>query len=130
MARDLPAGQRITGLDYIFTDKSQTLEQFVDAAYKATKLRDMDFAKTLFLKKPAELTALNDPFLKMSEAVFPMSEEIAKTNESFAANVTALRKDYLVALYDWKGKGLYPDANGTIRFTWGPVKGYKPADAV
>ncbi len=25
---------------------------------------------------------------------------------------------------------LYSDANGTIRFTWGPLKGYKPADAV
>jgi hypothetical protein len=25
---------------------------------------------------------------------------------------------------------MYSDANFTIRFTWGPVKGYKPADAV
>ena len=34
------------------------------------------------------------------------------------------------ALYAWKGKGMYPDANGTIRFTSGRVKGYKPRNAV
>ena len=55
-----------------------------------------------------------------------MSEEINKNNQVFGANVTALRKDYMDALYEWKGTGMYPDANGTIRFTWGPVKGYKP----
>jgi hypothetical protein len=25
---------------------------------------------------------------------------------------------------------MYPDANGTKRFTWGKIKGYRPADAV
>jgi len=34
------------------------------------------------------------------------------------------------ALYEWKGKAMYPDANGTIRFTSGKVKGYKPRNAV
>jgi V8-like Glu-specific endopeptidase len=33
-------------------------------------------------------------------------------------------------LYEWKGTGMYPDANSSIRFTWGNVKGYKPRDAV
>jgi hypothetical protein len=130
MVRDLPPNQRITGLDYIFSDPSKTLEQFVDAAYQSTKLGDMEYAKGLFLKKPEELSRLNDPFLRMCQAMLPMSEEIAKTNESFAANVTALRKVYLDGLYAWKGTGMYPDANGTMRFTWGPVKGYRPADAV
>jgi hypothetical protein len=51
-------------------------------------------------------------------------------NETFAANVTDLRKEYINALYEWKGSNLYPDANGTIRFTYGNVKGYAPKDAV
>jgi hypothetical protein len=44
--------------------------------------------------------------------------------------VTDLRKVYLEGIYEWKGKNMYPDANGTMRFTSGPIKGYKPHDAV
>jgi hypothetical protein len=59
-----------------------------------------------------------------------MSEEIEKSMESFGINVEALRKEYLDALFEWKGSNMYPDANRTIRFTWGPIKGYSPADAI
>jgi len=59
-----------------------------------------------------------------------MSEEINKVQESFGINVEALRKEYLDALFEWKGTTMYPDANRTIRFTWGPIKGYSPADAI
>ena len=34
------------------------------------------------------------------------------------------------ALYEWKGSGLYPDANRTLRFSYGQIKGYSPSDAV
>ena len=30
----------------------------------------------------------------------------------------------------WRGGNLYPDANGTMRLTYGTVKGYSPRDAV
>jgi hypothetical protein len=68
--------------------------------------------------------------MKMAIQLYPLGQEIQKTNEVFAANVTEIRKEYLDALYAWKGKGMYPDANGTIRFTSGKVKGYKPRNAV
>jgi hypothetical protein len=130
MASELPQGQRITGLEYLFANKSKTINQLVDEAYAATKLKDPEFVKGLLKKTPAELDALNDPFLKIAASIYPMSEEIRKTSMAFGANVTELRKVYLDGLYEWKGTGMYPDANSTIRFTWGPVKGYKPADAV
>ena len=130
MASELPAGQRITGLEYIFSNKSKTIEQFVDEAYKTSKLNDMEYAKSLCSMSSKELEALNDPFIKMAAAIYPMSEEINETNRVFAARVGEIRKQYLDGLYEWKGKGMYPDANGTIRFTYGPVRGYDPADAV
>jgi hypothetical protein len=130
MANSLPPDQRIKGIDYIFNDKSKTISQFVDDAFKTSKLLDVDYAKSLFGKSSKELEALNDPFIKMTANLYPLSEEIRKTNEVFAANVTAIRKDYIDALFAWKGTNLYPDADGTMRLTWGPVKGYRPADAV
>ena len=130
MADALQPGQRITGLDYILNDHTQTIQQYADNAVATSKMNDLEFAKTMYKKSSKELEALNDPFMKMAISLYPMGQEIQKTNEVFAANVTEIRKDYLGALYAWKGKGMYPDANGTIRFTSGRVKGYKPRNAV
>jgi hypothetical protein len=130
MATALPADQRITGLEYILSDDSQTIQQFADNTVATSKMNDLEFAKSLYKKSSKELEALNDPFMKMAIQLYPMGQDIQKTNEVFAANVTEIRKEYLEALYAWKGKGMYPDANGTIRFTSGRVKGYKPRNAV
>ena len=130
MASQLPSDQRIKGLEYVLGNNSASIEQFADNAYKNTKLADVEYAKSLFKKTPAELAALNDPFINMAISMAPEYDELQKNGVKFNANVTFIRKQYLNAIYEWKGTGLYPDANGTIRFTWGPVSGYKPADAV
>jgi hypothetical protein len=130
MAQALPEAQRITGLGFIYSEANRNPEAWVEEAYKTSKLKDPEFAKSLIGKSTAEIENTGDPFIRIAAGIYPMSEEAAEVNRSFGANVTALRKDYLEALYEWKGSAIYPDASGTIRFTWGPVKGYKPADAV
>jgi len=130
MANELPADQRITGLESILRSPSKPIEQFVDEAFKTSKLLNLKYAQSLFKKTSAELDTLNDPFLLIAKLIYPSSEEINKANDNFAAKVTELRKQYIDALYAWKGANLYPDANRTIRFTYGKVKGYSPADAV
>ena len=130
MAAALPADQKIHQLDYILADKNRTVEQFVDEAFRTSKLNDPAYAKTLLDMSSAQLEALNDPFITLAVHLYPLNQEIQKTGELFSANVTDIRRQYLEALYEWKGTGLYPDANGTMRFTSGVVKGYFPADAV
>lgn len=130
MAEALPSNQRISGIDFIFNTPGMTTEQWVNDAYASSKLKDLEFVKRIIGKSTSELEKLNDPFLKIAAGIYDLSDEAAKMNQAFGANVTALRKVYLEGLYEWKGSALYPDASGTIRFTWGPVKGYKPADAV
>jgi hypothetical protein len=130
MADTLPMNQSIRGISYIFKDKSKTIEQFVNDAYKTSKLSDPGYAKSLFKKSSTDLAALNDPFINMAIGLYPVSEEMQKTMQTFGSNVIDIRKYYLDALYEWKGKTLYPDANSTIRFTSGNIKGYQPRNAV
>ena len=130
MAGALPAGQRITGLEYILANNGQSVEAFADKAVAASRMHELEYVKSLVTKTSKELEAMDDPFIKMAIRLYPMGQEIQKTNEVFAANVTDIRKEYLEALFAWKGKTLYPDANGTIRFTSGKVRGYKPRNAV
>ncbi|NQV03571.1 MAG: S46 family peptidase [Bacteroidia bacterium] len=126
----LPEGQRIESLDYVFNQPDGSVEIFVDEAYKNSKLNDLEYVITLLDKSTDELKALNDPIITMMANLYPYIEENREMNNTFGTIVIDLRKQYIDALYEWKGSTLYPDANSTIRFTYGPVKGYSPQDAV
>jgi hypothetical protein len=129
MVKELPEGQRIEGLEYIFSG-DQSIDEFVEAAYAKTKLGDVEYAKSLFNMSSKKLEALDDPLITIAAKMYDETEKRRKRTLKFNANIISLRKEYIDLLYEWKGEGLYPDANGTMRFTWGHVAGYKPADAV
>ncbi len=129
MAKALPANQKINGLAYVI-ESEKTPEAIVEEYWQNSKMSDPEFAASIVGKTSAELEALNDPFIKMAAALYPELEETATQGEYFSAGVISIRKIYLDALYEWKGSTMYPDANGTMRFTYGNVRGYSPADAV
>lgn len=54
----------------------------------------------------------------------------AGANE-YAEELSSLQKTYTAGLLEWrKGEPSYPDANFTMRLTWGHVMSYSPKDAV
>jgi len=126
----LSKGQRIKGLEYILKGGNEAIDKFVEEAYAKTKLKDVNFVKGLYFKKRNYLMKLNDPLINLAAKLYPETEALRKRNERFAAVIEQLRKDYINALYIWKGSAMYPDANRTIRFTYGNVAGYNPRDAV
>lgn len=126
--QNLPADQKIIPLETIL--KKKDLKTFVEKAYAKTKLKDPAFAKDLFYKSTKELMALNDPFIQLAASLYDLNQQIKEEKKSFNAHIDELRRAYIDALYAWKGEGLYPDANGTVRFTYGYIKGYQPRDAV
>ena len=68
----------------------------------------------------AFLTSLRGSLTKVIPAVMAGNEAAA-----------AARKTYTAGLLEWKkGEPSYPDANFTMRCTYGTVKGYSPKDAV
>ncbi len=130
MAGKLPSDQRITAVDKISGQPGFNIRTFTEKAYAFTKLKDPEYVKALIGKSPLELEQTGDPFILLAAGLYPLNEEINKTQSAFAATVIDIRRQYMEALYEWKGKAMYPDANGTIRFTSGRIKGYKPGNAV
>jgi hypothetical protein len=130
MASKLPPGQRLEGLDKIIGEKGGGIMKFVDEATLVSKFNNLEFAMSAFRMSSKELEALKDPFIDLAIALYPVIEESGEAANIFSAKVGELRLRYMDALYEWKGTGLYPDANGTMRFTSGPIRGYNPADAV
>lgn len=59
-------------------------------------------------------------------------DRIAPTYDDLQLKISGLERDYMAALLELSPPDarLFPNANGTLRVTYGQVKGYSPADAV
>lgn len=55
---------------------------------------------------------------------------LAARTANFASKIDRLRLLYQQAMAEMKGNTPYPDANSTLRFSYGNVKGYSPREAV
>lgn len=126
---NLPDEQTIAILKNMFKDDG-AIDHFVENAYDKARLADLDYAKLLFKKTSKELENLGDPLISLATALYPEFEALKDRRRVFNAQIKELRKSYLEALLAWKDGQIYPDANSTMRFTYGRIAGYQPADAV
>ena len=78
----------------------------------------------------AQLAARNDAMLNLAAAITPLSLDIERQQKELGGAMSRLRPMYMDALRASSGGRLYPDANGTLRITFGNVKGYAPRDGV
>jgi hypothetical protein len=102
----------------------------VEAMYAKTVLGDPAKRLELLGLKPAPLAAVDDPFLKLAAAMEQELRVLREESKGLGREGADLKMTYEAAILEMK-KGAYaPDANGTIRFTYGPVMGYQPRDAV
>ena len=84
------------------------------------------FAETPNLEMAAEIYKSTNDWFK---------ENIAPTLLAVNKEITLLYRSYMKGQMEYNdvtngGKIFYPDANSTLRVTYGKVKGYKPADAI
>ncbi|QND69030.1 S46 family peptidase (plasmid) [Mesorhizobium loti] len=98
----------------------------LDRLYADTKLADTA-TRLGWLGKPATaFEASDDPFIKLAVALYPgdIAAEVAKKDR--AGRTQAPRATYMQGLRVYRqaiGQPVYPDANGSLRITWGKVAG-------
>ncbi|MCJ7458921.1 MAG: S46 family peptidase, partial [candidate division Zixibacteria bacterium] len=134
-AVQLPPGQKIQAVEKIFQgkegqDKNKVLEQFVSFLYGNTKLGSAEDRLKMYDMTNKKLLKLNDPFINFAKDLEKDREEMRIRNKTFSGALNRLRPKLIQAYLEWKKGTSYPDANGTIRFNYGEVKGYIPRDAV
>jgi hypothetical protein len=84
-----------------------------------------------FLDKPALKVLQNDLAFKSARSVFSHYANFMPAIQQIDAKVQRTERLFLKGLREMSPDALfYPDANGTMRFTYGTVGGYHPADAV
>ncbi|HLX12512.1 MAG TPA: S46 family peptidase, partial [Bacteroidota bacterium] len=130
---DLPEAQQIKAIKAIVKDKTgadreKVIRDFADDIYGDSHLTDT--AKAAKMASESADDIRDDRFVKfviaLDEDFMPLIDHVNKYN----SNIVRLRGQWLKAYMAWKGEDIYPDANSTMRFTYGTVKSFNPRDAV
>ncbi|MFL6710454.1 MAG: S46 family peptidase [Massilia sp.] len=124
----LPAKMHPPGLDAMVPATSA-----VPAMYKATELGDT--AKRLaWMNKDVEaFKKSDDPFIKLAVRMQDVSLALENRRKELSGNLEKVIPQYMGAVIAWKksqGKPVYPDANSTLRVTFGTVAPYVARDGV
>jgi hypothetical protein len=114
----------------------------IDKKYKGNidKFVDDIFAKSLFatqeklnafLSKPVLKTLQSDPLYLATSSIYKTSQDVSKSSSQFDAALATGRRLWIAALMEMSPeKTQYPDANSTMRLSYGTVQDYDPRDAV
>ncbi len=116
--------------DLLSKPSDEAIEKYVDSLFDKTSLSDTDTRLYLIEMKPDELLNLNDPLLNLAAELEKEMRILREEDKALSQEELDLKKIYLDALIKQKEGRIAPDANSTIRFTYGFIKGYTPRDAV
>jgi len=129
-AAALPAEQRIRELDKLAgltagmtkADSDAAVDAYLEKLMAGTKLAEHDARMALFDKTPAEIAATRDSFVDLALALDPLDQQVREAEKRRAGAASRVRPRYAKALLAEAGGLVAPDANSTLRVTYGQVK--------
>ncbi len=105
-------------------------DKFVDAMFDKSVIVNQTKLNT-FLDKPNKKVLEKDPGFKASRSIFGKFMELRTKTAEFDTDLAKGRRLYIAGLMEMqKDRVFYPDANFTMRITYGTVGDYDPQDAV
>jgi hypothetical protein len=106
------------------------IDKFVDYIFAKSVFSNKEKLNA-FLDKPDLKTLQKDPVYLTGTSINTMNRSVAGELQSFDTNLTIGRRLWMAALMEMiPEKTLYPDANSTMRLSYGSVLDYEPRDAV
>ena len=131
-AKLIPAEQRISIFKQIGENFGGNTDAFVDACFDKSIFRSQA-ALDAFLQNPDIKTLREDLMVQYSKSV---KDGYNATSNAMKAETDAYNlahKTWVAGMLDLKAKNgtpVYPDANSTLRLTYGKIGSYEPADGV
>ena len=129
----LPAAQRVAAIDaWLGGNDAAAVKRALDRL-AGTALGSTDERLKWLSADRAAFEASTDPAIQYAVAVMPTLLQLEQERKTRAGENLAARPVYLQAVADYKnsqGEFVYPDANLSLRITFGNVTGYVPRDGV
>ena len=129
----LPAAQRVAAIDaWLGGNDTAAVKRALDRL-AGTALGSTEERLKWLSADRAAFEASTDPAIQYAVAVMPTLLKLEQERKTRAGENLAARPVYLQAVADYKnsqGEFVYPDANLSLRITFGNVTGYVPRDGV
>ena len=127
----LPAAQRIEAVDRAFAGLDEAgISRRVDALYAESKVFDLAARSAMFDETPDALRARKDPLLDLGFALDAERLSLKERRNVAAGATLRLRPAWRRAVIAEAGRPVAPDANSSLRVTFGRVQGYVPREAL
>jgi hypothetical protein len=131
----LPEGARVAALDqalekYAPQSHTDAIPRLARDLVSGTRLGVEAERMKMFGMKKEELLALRDPCIDFIAALGGEIDAMNDRDKARDGALSRLNPLWIELLGLYTGKPLYPDANGSLRLTYGKVVGYHPHDAV
>jgi hypothetical protein len=106
---------------------ARAIDKALDGFYGKTTLEAEPVRMGLLAAKPAAVKRSRDPFVKLAVALWPRVKQRQERDEAWIGELALLAPVYAEGLLGFLGGMVAPDANGTLRISYGTVRGYRPA---
>jgi hypothetical protein len=109
---------------------ADAIEHYVDTLYANTTLMNPKKRLNMLKQTPDQLLKLNDSFIALAANIEKELKNLREKENALDQERNDLKKVFMEAVLAKHEGRIAPDANSSIRFTYGTVNGYHPKDAV
>jgi hypothetical protein len=128
---DMPSDQLPPSLKALkMSVTKENIQDDISEMYQESKLTDPEMRIELLDKRLAELEALNDPLISIARNIESDLKSLREEMQLLTYEQNELTQIYSEILIKKNNHRFAPDANGTIRLTFGTIEGYSPADGI
>ena len=131
--QQLPDAQRVPEFDAAFGRTPAALAKALDALYSGTRLGDEAERLGRFAAAKEGKALAHDPLIDLAGPLVAAQLRLEDQRKEREGEQLRLRPAYMQALFAWRakqGRAVYPDANRTLRISYGKVEALSPRDAV
>lgn len=131
--QQLPDAQRVPEFDAAFGRTTQALAKALDTLYAGTRLGDESERLARFSAARTGKALAADPLIALAGPLVAAQLRMEGESKAREGEQLRLRPAYMQALFAWRakqGRAVYPDANRTLRISYGKVEPLHPRDAV
>lgn len=109
--------------------EKQNLDEYIDQLYTDSFINDSEVYLKKMHDEEISLKHIDDPFISLAEKFYELNESETIKRNRINGQLNILLADMMEVKRRWLEKSFIPDANSTLRLTYGYVRGYSPADA-
>lgn len=126
------ANQRVSAVEKITSKGSNNeamINDFINDTFGLSKLKDRNYVFATLLKSNKSINDYNDGLLLFEKDIAKQIADLKPEKDRREGVLNKLMGDYVNVKEQFLKKDFIPDANSTLRLTYGHVRGYSPADA-